>query len=187
MQGEFASVSSLSPTPPSSLVHSHSSQESSLKWVPPTSNVVKLNCDGAFKSNQGAIGIVARDSKGVILACFGERWQASSPLAMELLAIRNACNLALTNGWIGAIIESDSTDAIALSSSESVPPWAVGVIVADIRAWASRLNLQFSWVRRICNRVAHHVAGIALKSDVNFYWDVNSPAELTSLMRSDLE
>ncbi|GKC97645.1 hypothetical protein Tco_1167920, partial [Tanacetum coccineum] len=67
---------------------------------------------------------------------------------MELLAIRNACNLALTNGWVGAIIESDSTDAIALSSSECVPPWALGVIVADIRAWASRLNLQFSWVRR---------------------------------------
>ncbi|GJY06948.1 ribonuclease H-like superfamily protein [Tanacetum coccineum] len=62
MQSEFASVSSLSPTP-SSLVHSHSSQESSPKWVPPTSNVVKLNCDGVFKSNQGAIGIVARDSE----------------------------------------------------------------------------------------------------------------------------
>ncbi|GKE98067.1 F-box domain containing protein, partial [Tanacetum coccineum] len=84
------------------------------------SNVVKLNCDGAFKSNQGAIGIVARDSEGVILACIGERWQASSLLAMELLAIRNACNLALTNGWAGVIIESDSSDAIALSSSESV-------------------------------------------------------------------
>nr|GEY22569.1 RNA-directed DNA polymerase, eukaryota [Tanacetum cinerariifolium] len=151
MQGEFASVSSLSPNPHSSLVvHSHFSQESSLKWVLSTSNVVKLNCDGAFKSNQGAIGIVARDSEGVILACIGERWQASSPLAMELLA--------LTNGWVGAIIESDSSDAIALSSSEFVPPWAVCVIVVDIRAWASRLNLQFSWVRRICNRVAHHVA-----------------------------
>nr|GEV77104.1 cytochrome P450 [Tanacetum cinerariifolium] len=93
---------------------------------------------------QGAIGIVGRDSEGVILACIGERWQASSPLAMELLAIRNACNLALANGWVGAIFKSDSTDAIALSSSESVPPWAVGVIVADIRVWASRLNLQFS-------------------------------------------
>ncbi|GKA27966.1 F-box domain containing protein [Tanacetum coccineum] len=174
-------------TPLSSLVHSHSSQESSPKWVPPTSNVVKLNCDGAFKLNQGAIGIVARDSKVAILTCIGERWQASSPLAMELLAIRNACNLALTNGWVGPIIESDSTDAIALSSSESVSPWAVGAIVADIRDRASRLNLQFSWVRRICNRVAHHLAGIAIKSDVNFCWDVNFPAELTSLMRSVLE
>ncbi|GKF99511.1 hypothetical protein Tco_0301202, partial [Tanacetum coccineum] len=35
----------------------------------------------------------------------------------------------------------------ALSSSESVSPWAVGAIVADIRDKASRLNLQFSWVR----------------------------------------
>ncbi|GKB64615.1 reverse transcriptase [Tanacetum coccineum] len=187
LSGKFASVSSLSTTPLSSLVHSHSSQESSPKWVPPTSNVVKLNCDGAFKLNQGAVGIVARDSEGAILAVSGERCHASSALAMELLAIRNAYNLALTNGWVGAIIESDSSDAINLSSSECVPPWALGVIVADIREWASRLNLQFSWVRRTCNRVAHHVAGIAQKSVANFLWNVNFPTELTSLMRSDLQ
>ncbi|GJW57184.1 F-box domain containing protein [Tanacetum coccineum] len=127
--------------------------------APPTSNAVKLNCDGAFKSNQGAVGIVDRDSEGVILAVIGERCHASSALAMELLAIRNTCNLALTNGWVSAVIESDSTYAIAFSSSECVPPWALGVIVADIRDWASQLNLQFSWVRRTCNRVAHHVEG----------------------------
>ncbi|GJS98847.1 reverse transcriptase [Tanacetum coccineum] len=130
--------------------------------------VSSLSPTPPFLLNQGAIGIIARDSEGAILAVIGERCHASSALAMELLAIRNACNLALTNGWVGAIIESDSTDTIALSSSECVPPWALGVIVADIRDWASRLNLQFSWVRCTCNRVAHHVAGIALKYVTNF-------------------
>ncbi|GKC63577.1 ribonuclease H protein, partial [Tanacetum coccineum] len=120
-------------------------------------------------SNQGAVGIVDRDSEGAILAVIGERCHASSALAIEFLAIRNTCNLALTNGWVGAIIESDSTYAITFSSLECVPPWALGVIVADIKEWASRLNLQFSWVHRTCNRVAHHAAGIALKSDANFF------------------
>nr|GEW01138.1 reverse transcriptase domain-containing protein [Tanacetum cinerariifolium] len=44
---------------------------------------------------QRAVGIVARDLEGVILAVIRERCHASSALAMELLAIRNACNLAL--------------------------------------------------------------------------------------------
>nr|GEV73699.1 Myc-type, basic helix-loop-helix (bHLH) domain-containing protein [Tanacetum cinerariifolium] len=78
---------------------------------------MKLNCDGAFKSNQGAVGIVARDSEGAIIAVIRERCHASFALAIEFLAIRNVCNLALTNGWVGAIIESDSTDVITLSSS----------------------------------------------------------------------
>nr|GEX10093.1 hypothetical protein [Tanacetum cinerariifolium] len=92
---------------------------------------MKLNCDGAFKSNQRAIGIVARDTKRAILAVIGERCHASSALAMEFLAIRNACNLALTNGWVGAIIESDSTDVIALSSSEFMGWWLAMIVVAS--------------------------------------------------------
>ncbi|GKC67218.1 hypothetical protein Tco_1099816 [Tanacetum coccineum] len=33
----------------------HSSQDSSPKWVPPTLNIVKLNCDRAFELNQGSV------------------------------------------------------------------------------------------------------------------------------------
>ena len=84
-----------------------------------------------------------------------------------------------------SIVESDSSDATSLfSSEESVPPWALGGIVADIRDWATLLNLEFFWVRH--NLVAHKVAGIALNSVDNFSWDVNFHAQLTSMMRSDL-
>ena len=51
----------------------------------------------------------------------------------------------------------------------SSPPWALGVKVADIRDWAPRLYLQFSEVRRTCNHVARHVAGIALNFVENFF------------------
>nr|GEU36427.1 retrotransposon Gag domain, retroviral aspartyl protease [Tanacetum cinerariifolium] len=93
---------------------------------PPTSNVVKLNCNGAFKSNQGAIEIVIRDSD-----------------------------------WVGAIIESDSSDAIALSSLESVPPWAVGMVLnglkeelkADVRIQKPRtVNKASRYLRGECYR-----------------------------------
>lgn len=49
------------------LVLHGSSQDSSLKWGPPTSNIVNLNCDGAFNLNQGAVGIAARNCEGSLL------------------------------------------------------------------------------------------------------------------------
>ncbi|GJR48891.1 pol polyprotein [Tanacetum coccineum] len=162
------------------------SQESSHKWVPPTSNIVKLNCDGAFKWNQGAVGIVARDCEGSLLLCLGERWHTSSVLATELIALRTACSLAMTKGWYGAIIESDSQLAISLASSDSDPPWSLATIVSNINDWASQLHLRFSWIPRTCNRVAHIVAGVAFNSVSNYIWDVNFPVEITSAVRNDL-
>ena len=153
----------------------------------PTSNIVKLNCDGSFKLNQGAVGIAARNCEGSLLLCLGERWHTSSAIATELIALRSACSLAMTRRWHNAIIESDSQLAISLASSESDPPWSLDAIVGDIKYWASQLNLCFSWIPRTCNRVAHKVAHVALNSDANFIWDVNFPVEITSLMRSDLE
>ncbi|GJS29180.1 hypothetical protein Tco_0489800 [Tanacetum coccineum] len=75
------------------------SQESSRKWVPPTLNIVKLNCDGAFKWNKGVVGIAAQDCEGSLLLCLRERWHTSSVLATELIALRTACSVAMTKGW----------------------------------------------------------------------------------------
>nr|GEW97714.1 Myc-type, basic helix-loop-helix (bHLH) domain-containing protein [Tanacetum cinerariifolium] len=62
-----------------------------------------------------------------------ERWHASSAFATELIALRSACSIAMTNGWYHAIIESDSQLAVSLASSESDPPWSLAAIVGDIK------------------------------------------------------
>ncbi|GJZ13915.1 reverse transcriptase [Tanacetum coccineum] len=97
-------------------------QESSPKWIPPTSNTVKLNCDASFKTPDAASGIVARNSVGSLITCFGKKWRCDSALAAELQAIRIACVFALNKGWFNAIIESDSQTTIMLATTENVPP-----------------------------------------------------------------
>ncbi|GJW26262.1 Myc-type, basic helix-loop-helix domain-containing protein [Tanacetum coccineum] len=61
-----------------------------------------------------ALGIVARNSEGSLLACFGKKWRCDSALAAELQAIRSPCAFAANKGWLNAIIESDTQTAITL-------------------------------------------------------------------------
>ena len=55
---------------------------------------MKLNCDASFNAPNAASGIVARNSEGSLLFCFGKKWRCDSVLAAELHAIRSACVVA---------------------------------------------------------------------------------------------
>ncbi|GJV33398.1 ribonuclease H protein [Tanacetum coccineum] len=156
------------------------------KVDPPINNRVKLNCDASYFPNRASSGIIVRDSTGAIILCSGEKFPAFDPLMAELMAIRSACRLAITYGWHNATVESDSKIAISLASSEFESPWALAVIVVDIKALASQLVMSFSWGKRECNLAAHCVAKIAFNSLDNFVWDVNFPDEITSIARSDI-
>nr|GEX78439.1 ribonuclease H protein [Tanacetum cinerariifolium] len=131
-----------------------------------------------------ALGVIARDSTGSILLCSGKIWCVSGPLMAEILAIRSACHLAISQGWQNAIIESDFKLPVSFASSEADPPWAVAAIIDDIKLWASQLALSFSWVYHDCNLAAHHVTKVAFSSHVKFVWDVTFPVEITSIARS---
>nr|GEY87114.1 ribonuclease H protein [Tanacetum cinerariifolium] len=85
------------------------------------------------------------------------------------------------------MVESDSKTAISLASSEIEPPWALVVIVVDIKARASQLAISFSWAKRKCNLAARCVAKIAFNSLDNFVWDVNFSDEITSSKEEKLE
>ncbi|GKA89233.1 reverse transcriptase [Tanacetum coccineum] len=184
----FTSVSPMVSTDSSSVVPSDESQTSSLKWIPlpPTANIVKLNCDASFKINHAAMGIIARDHHGSVIFCSGEAFLATSPLMAELCAIRSACRLVVDYGWRNAIVESDSKLAISLASTKQVPPWNFAVIVDDIRRWASQQDISFSWVSRSCNVAAHVVAKMSFDSHDCFFWDVIFPEQITSIVRSHM-
>ncbi|GKF65050.1 reverse transcriptase [Tanacetum coccineum] len=91
-----------------------------------------------------------------------------SPLHAEIFAIHLACHLALCRGWYYAIVESDSQVAISFSSTDTVPPWSIDALVADIRLWSKNMNLTFSWMSRHNNKVAHYAARLASSSTFFF-------------------
>ncbi|GJU83416.1 reverse transcriptase [Tanacetum coccineum] len=156
--------------------------QSSPGWIPPPphSPLVKINCGAAFKDSTAAIAIVGRDSLGSISHVYGTPCYASSPLHAEIFAIHSACHLALCRGWYHAIV------AISFSSTDTVPPWSIDALVANIRLWSKNMDLTFSWTSRHNNKVAHYAARLASSSTFCFSWDVSFPVELTSLARSDV-
>ncbi|GJS66791.1 hypothetical protein Tco_0681355 [Tanacetum coccineum] len=84
-----------------------------------------------------------------------------------------------------AIVGLDSSGSI-LHVYDTVPPWSIDALVADIRLWSKNMNLTFSWTSRHNNKVAHYAARLASSSTFSFSWDVSFPVELTSLARSDV-
>ena len=53
---------------------------SSLQWIPPPVNLVKFNCNGAFKRGAVAIGVIGKNSDGKLVDGRGCCVSATSPL-----------------------------------------------------------------------------------------------------------
>ncbi|KAK1366315.1 hypothetical protein POM88_041876 [Heracleum sosnowskyi] len=115
-QSEYVSLLETSCLEPRSAV-----DNSSLQWIPLV-DTVKFNCNGAFKHGLAAIGVIGRDYVGQLVDSLGCRVQVSTPLEVELIAIREACFIISHQQLSGAIVELDCKTAINLLNSVSDPP-----------------------------------------------------------------
>ncbi|KAL8132867.1 hypothetical protein AgCh_008374 [Apium graveolens] len=97
-------------------------------------NLVKFNCDGAFKQGAAAIGVIGRNSEGKLVDGRTSCISAISSFQSELFAIREACLIARQNRLLNVIIESDCKEAIKLCSSDLAPPWDSSVLIEHIRS-----------------------------------------------------
>ena len=75
-------------------IESRSSRvDSSLQWIPLPVNKVKFNCNGVFKNGSAAIGVIGRDHVGKLVDGLGCYVQAVSAHKVELIGIREACQI----------------------------------------------------------------------------------------------
>ncbi|RYR10180.1 hypothetical protein Ahy_B05g078655 [Arachis hypogaea] len=81
-----------------------------ITWKPPPLNWVKINVDAAYnKSNgSGAISAAVRDHRGKLIIGSAVRIKASSALAAEAMAVRNALIISKNMQMERVIIETDS-------------------------------------------------------------------------------
>ncbi|KAL4319394.1 hypothetical protein GQ457_18G009360 [Hibiscus cannabinus] len=82
------------------------------RWHPPPTGSVKINVDGAFlpTAHLCAIGVLARDSSGVVLGGFARPLPVIGPAsAVEASALFAGLEFAIANGWASTLIESDAT------------------------------------------------------------------------------
>ncbi|KAK1370315.1 hypothetical protein POM88_036407 [Heracleum sosnowskyi] len=128
----------------SSFVDSHSPIINyPLQWTPPSTLLVKYNCDGAFNRHSAIIGIIGRNSDGFMVDGSSSCVNAASSLQTKLIAIRETCFI-INRRFLHAIVESDCKMAIDLLTYEMIPPSDCAIIVEDIKVIGSDLSIYFS-------------------------------------------
>lgn len=76
-------------------------------WIAPKEGRVKVNCDGAYKQDSAALGLICRNDRGEFLWGFGERVKADSAAMTEVLAVKKALVLLKELDITNADIETD--------------------------------------------------------------------------------
>lgn len=149
---------------------------------------MKLNTDAAVEAGSltMGIGIVIRDSVGLVLGCASVKLNGSfSPHAAELLALREGLRSAHESGLQIKFVESDASNAIKAINSGS-PTGFEESIVVDIRHYLSLLdNCSVLFVSRLRNMVAHSLPKLSLRSIADQYWLDDYPNCISDYVLTD--
>ncbi|KAG6407830.1 hypothetical protein SASPL_130829 [Salvia splendens] len=115
-------------------------------------------------------GIDAGDEKGmVIFTCKTEVKEVGSTTLMEGIAVRYGLNMALLQNISNLYVQSDNQNLIrGLHGDVELDPYSE-VIKGDILAVARRVHvIDFNFIPRACNRVAHLLSRCPNFEGVNF-------------------
>ncbi|CAL5389426.1 unnamed protein product [Camellia sinensis] len=157
-------------------------------WTPPRLGTVKVNCDASFhqSSAKASAAAIMRDSKGQFIDGIVTAFFSASALQAEAVAVRLACRLAQMHGLSLADIENDNQELIHLCVSETVPPWEIMAVVADIRSLARDKAWNFMWTRRTNNSAAHWVANAHYRSALPASWVTCVPQDFGYVLSHDV-
>jgi ribonuclease HI len=157
-------------------------------WHGPPLGVIKLNSDGAIRSDEGiaSTGGVARDSNGFKSAWCKLYRGISDPLIIEALALRDAIVEARSQHFDRIVAETDSSELVRLWMERGNHRAVIAPIISEI----SDISKQFSsfevlFVRRSANSVAHECARFACAHGVSQVWLNESPEFLFSSLTAD--
>ena len=166
---------------------SHSNQ-----WRPPPPSAYKINFDGAtfIDTDLVGLGVVARDSNGMVIAFLSERIRLPTMAAdLEALACRRAILFALKIGLQDVVFEVDSEVIINHLKADQPCLTAFGHIIEEARALSAKLReASYSHTRRKSNKVADKLAKLAKNLYEPQVWmeDIHSSALQFVLLDRDL-
>lgn len=139
-------------------------------WIAPLPGWVKVNCDASLSEDVPGLGIGCcfRGHDGTLLAarsCF-KAGAFSVPVA-ETVAILEGLSLAMGVSGAKIVVEGDCKGVIDLINSGEFCLNEFGLVLSDISSLAFNLDVVFSFVPRICNRVAHGLARHAFVNSIS--------------------
>jgi ribonuclease HI len=135
--------------------------------------MIKLNCDGAVREEQGIAGDggVARDEGGFRAAWCRLYHGISNPLSVEALAFRDVVAFAQTQGYVRVWCESDCAELVSLWKERKNQRSLLAPLFSEIDEISSSFQFfDFSFVGRMPNKVAHECARYACENVMDTDW-----------------
>lgn len=131
-------------------------------WVPPDPGVIKINVDAAFpdSSTYFRVSMVARNSQGVCLwwAC-KEFPGRPTPSEGEAMAVLFGLQVAVQQQWERLTLETDCLPVFRYLRLQTTDLVSFGAVLeACFRLRSSFISLNFNFVRRSGNSLAHSLA-----------------------------
>ncbi|XP_056685189.1 uncharacterized protein [Spinacia oleracea] len=140
-------------------------------WTPPAPGFMKLNTDGAWKGidEAGGGGVLRRENGDWYLG-FSSKFNAKTPLAAELLAMREGLAMAKAFQVPKLEVETDAESLIFMLDTSGVNPYPhheLAAVISDVRNQIKEdWVIVFKHVPRHKNVVAHHLAAMAMEMAV---------------------
>ncbi|XP_030945809.1 uncharacterized protein LOC115970295 [Quercus lobata] len=157
-------------------------------WIPPPTNSLKINFDGAlFKDiNKAGLGVVIRNENGQVLTSLSEQIQLPfSSNLVEAIAVARAITFAHGLSLSNYILEGDSDVVINALKRNDESLSSFDHILASAKSLTDVNCITFSHTHRIGNTVAHNQAKHA-RHVIGFkVWMEDVPPHLHSVLFID--
>lgn len=151
-------------------------RSSNTPWPAPGPDKAALSVDGSFKASDGTVaaGMVLRDSAGqIIFAAYRVIFHCNDALKAELHALMQGMALAIQHTPLPVVVQSDSSEALSVPSSNALTRSAYGQLVLEIRDLMCNKEFLPQKIHRSQNRVADRLANYSRSEFTTVVW-VNS-------------
>lgn len=157
------------------------------RWRPPPTDMVKINSDASFSKEKG-LGcsvVIIRNNKGEMLSGLTRKFHSASSLQAEVVALRDAVNLAHNLDLGKVLVECDNLELVKNCKNEMVSG-EIQHLVHDILLYKTKFrHFGLTWVHRKGNEVAHHLAALYSRDLLPLNWRWNMPVSLKALLIND--
>ncbi|KAF7817675.1 putative ribonuclease H-like domain, reverse transcriptase zinc-binding domain-containing protein [Senna tora] len=159
----------------------------SVKWKAPPIHFMKLNIDASLCGVVAGSGCVFRNESGRVLAAKAARIPVMASVAeLEAMAVLQGLQMAKDLGILKVFVEGDNQWVMGKLCSPHGCLSPIGSIFDCIRSFCSHFSVvQFGWVPREANKVAHKLAQVGCTLELDHVWLEDSPAVIAAELACD--
>ncbi|KAM6591645.1 hypothetical protein CsatA_014250 [Cannabis sativa] len=160
-------------------------------WIKPEVNIIKINVDASIFEGQNRFGgaFVVRDHNGLLVEGRTKLYIGNMvPAVVEALSFREALSWIKDHSTNPVWVETDCLLVVqALRSSISLASYFGSVIQECKALLASLRNVDFCFVKRSANKVAHEFARASLLYPDCIFSMENIPTDLLPMLVTEFE